>query len=122
MYSIDCDIDAIVIHKGLSHPHEERYCGYLLPWNETCPCVNIYIQIIYQYPHPTTEVIISFHVIRTLMMTTFEVVHILGDNHNLNVYNSQTPYIQGLLQHVTVYLYSLYVNLIEISSTNSGEY
>ena len=80
IYSKECEINSVLLQKVKSCNHHDRYCGYLPPWNETFPGSNVLILMIINLPRPPTQFLLSYHLLRTPLLTSQTAMYIVGNS------------------------------------------
>ena len=121
MYSKHCEIAAVVIHKIFLHPHQDVYCGFIPPWNESCPCKNIAVKLQRALSYITTKFNISYSITRVAPLTVVIATHIITVNTTVE-FDVHQHFVTNMKQFASIYIYTQKVNLIQFMHGNKGEY
>ena len=74
LYSHQCSINAMIIEKIIPPSRVDYYCGAMPPWTETCPCLEIHLQMMIKLTQPLSELNMSYTIRTEAILSTFMVI------------------------------------------------
>ena len=114
-YSQRCEIISLGLLKKADCQHEELYCGYLPPWNESCFCQSISVTLASSSPTTRAEFILSYQISKKNHLMFFLNIHLIA--MEMTIYSSSWYNISTYIpQKVIMFIYSEHGSLIQLAA------
>ena len=125
MYSQSCEINSLTLLRTSHCKHVESYCGYLPPWNESCPSLTTKITLAIGCLKYKTEVNISYFISRDSKVTVTKTIWLTGtyaeiffQEFALTLYLQQNANIKQL---TSIFIYARHQDLIHFGIKNISD-